>query len=107
VSRFFFSYFLCLTRHKSIEGYVGELRVKLAPYRARQKVITIVNGYRANIFGNLRRIHLWHLRRVANVSDELFTKYLKGPHHYNYTLPHTLGATEVMSVVRPSCGEAA
>jgi hypothetical protein len=69
-----------LTRHKNIEGHIGELRVKFVPYRTRHKVITIVNSYRTNIFGNLRRIHLRHLHKIANVLDELFTKYPKCPH---------------------------
>jgi hypothetical protein len=45
------------------------------PNRAGRKIIIEVNSYRKNIFGNLRRIHLRHQRRVANVSDALFIKY--------------------------------
>jgi hypothetical protein len=84
VGRMFENIFLLvfryLTRHKSIERHVRKLRDKLAPYWARQKVVSIVNSYRANIFVNMRRIHLRHLCKVANGSDELFTKYTKDPH---------------------------
>jgi hypothetical protein len=40
------------SKTENVEGNVGKLRTKFAPHRTKHEIITTINSYRANIFGN-------------------------------------------------------